>query len=358
VIRRRIIPILLAAACGWALAAAASAQETKTLLTPSGTIYQVRTGLYSDLEPGGTKTDPANFVIMWSAQDQTGATRGGIVAGTEDPSLKQSVDIAYDAPTDSLFVGWEDNYGMVSGIQFAILRSGSWTDAQLFPGVGITFAYNPQLLITHQTVLATDDQGNTISYDRAILSVIWWEESSTLQARYAPIFIENGQIQLDDVQVYSLPELVGSEGASSPGQIPAALYTHPTLQQDGLSSDILATFVDLNSQMLRTLRISAPSDLRNVPPDQKKTPSGRGHIIVVGRAGDAPIGGVQAMSASPVETIVGLNYKPTLAWQDGAAVYYMHFNGRSWDSVNAIPLTGGMTTEHALDLLRTMAMQN
>jgi hypothetical protein len=358
VIRRRLLPILLAAACGFASVAAASAQEVKTLLTPGGTIYQVRTGFYSDLEPGGARTDPGNYIILWSARDQSGAVTSGIVAGTEDPSIKQSVDIAYDAPTDSLFVVWENTYGALSGIQFAILSNGQWTDAQLFPGVGITFAYNPRLLITHQTVLATDDQGNTISYDRAILSVIWWQESSTLQALYAPIFIENGQIQLDDVQIYSLPELVGSEGASSPGQAPSALYTHPELQQDGLSSDILATFVDLESQMLRTIRISFPSDLRNVPPDQKKTPQGRGHIIVVGFSGGAPIGGAFAMGVSPVETIVGLNYKPTLTWQDTAAVYYSRFNGRTWGSVITIPLANGMTADHALALVRTMAMQN
>jgi hypothetical protein len=358
VFRRRLFPLLLAAVCGWALASAASAQEVRTLLTPAGTIYQVRTGLYSDLEPNGTQTDPNNYVILWSAQDQSGATNGGIVTGTEDPSPKASVDIAYDAPTNSLFVAWENSYGMVSGIRFAILRNGVWTDAQLFPGVGVTFAYNPQLLITHQTVLATDDQGNAISYDRAILSVIWWEESNTLQARYAPIFIENGQIQLDDVRIYSLPELVGSAGASSPGPISSALYAHPELQQDGLSSDILATFTDLESQMLRTVRISFPNDLRNVPPDQKKTPQGRGHIIVVGRAGDSPIGGVFAMGALPVETIVGLNYKPTLTWQDNAAVYYMRFNGRVWESVNTIPLANGMTADRAFSLVRTMAMQN
>src|SRR5512135_1094872 len=204
---------LVASLLGIAFAAFAgiAGAEERSLLTADGTLYHVQSGLYGSFEPNGTLASPTDFVIHWDSRDQAGMTQSGIIPGTANGDPKNQFDLAYDSLSNSLVLVWNDRLQVINSIQFAILQKGIWSGAQLLPSGIFSFASNPQILITHQTVQDLDAAGNEVDSLRSIISVIWWEDSIRPRARLAPIFVENGTFNLADIPIYDLPELVGSQ---------------------------------------------------------------------------------------------------------------------------------------------------
>jgi hypothetical protein len=345
------------AAAAMLSAPATARADQKSLLTPDGTLYHVESGYYSAFEPNGTAARPDDYVIEWTATPQAGSVSSGTVPGTASPDLKDQFDLAYDSVSQTLFLVWSNRFSMVNSVQFAILQRGIWTQSELLPSAVFTFAQNPRLLITHQTVRMLAPNGREQDYQRSIVSIIWWEESVHPRARYAPIFIENNGIDLADVQIFDLPELAGLTSRGIAGnavldETQGAIYQNPSLQADGLSSTILATFADPGSERFATVHIDFPSDLRI-------NPHGRGHVIVILKTDDRPK--PMAVPASPtlIGTTVGSGYHPTVYWQsDPGSVQFTVFDGSAWGDARTVPLTGGLTTNAAIVLIRAMAAQN
>jgi hypothetical protein len=346
----------LLAVAALAVAAGTRADE-RSLLTPDGSLYHVESGYYSAFAPGGTEARQDDYVIAWSATTQTGMATSGIVPGTATGDLKDQFDLAYDSVSQTLFLVWSNRFSMVNSVQFAIYQRGIWTQSQLLPSAVFTLTQNPRLLITHQTVRTLDRDGIEHDYPRSIVSIIWWEESIHPRARYAPIFIENDGIDLADVNIYDLPELAGLTSRGIAGnavldEMHEAIYQNPSLQADGLSSTILATFADLGSESFGTVHIDFPSDLRF-------NPHGRGHVIVILKTDERPK--PMAVPASPtlIGTTVGSGYHPTVYWQsDPGSVQFTVFDGSAWGDARTVALTGGLTTNAAIALIREMAAQN
>jgi hypothetical protein len=346
----------LLAVAALAVAAGTRADE-RSLLTSDGTLYHVESGYYSAFAPGGTEARPDDYVIAWSATPQTGMATSGIVPGTATSDLKDQFDLAYDSLSQTLFLVWSNRFSIVNAVQFAIYQRGIWTQSQLLPSAVFTFAHNPRLLITHQTVQTLNAAQQEEDYQRSIVSIIWWEESIHPRARYAPIFVERDGIDLADVQTYDLPTLAGASVTGRGAQAVLtqgedAIFQNPSLQLDGLSSTILATFADPASDTLDTLHIDFPSDLRS-------NPQGRGHVVVILKTDGRP----KPMTVPPAPTLIGTTvgsgYHLTVYWQsDPASVQFTVFDGTAWGDARTVPLTGGLTTNAAIALIRAMAVQN
>jgi hypothetical protein len=212
------------------------------------------------------------------------------------------------------------------------------------------------MLLSHQTIHMLDDQEHDIWKTRSILSVIWWEESHLVQARYAPIFLDE-DTSASDVAVYDLPAMVGSEGAESYGDVPAETYGYPSLQLEGPGGGIVATFTDLGKGRDFVLRVNYPSDLGAVNSKSWL----RRRIPVFGVALDAPmpiINGSGMMSA--VSTMIGPSYNPTLVWSEDTAVKFLRFDVATgkWGAVRSIALGTDMSKDRAYALIRDMASKN
>jgi len=337
-----------------ALAAVATAEE-KSLLTPDGTLYHVQSGLYRSFEPQGTAAQPGDIVIRWDSLDQAGVALSGIIPGTDNGDPKDQFDLAYDSLSQTLVLVWNDKTQVITSIQFAVLQKGIWTPAQLIPSGMFSFAANPQLLITHQTVQDLDVNGNEYDTARSIISVTWWEGSIRPRARFAPIFVENGSIDLADIQIYDLPELVGSQTiATASGAIENPLYEIPTLQQDGLSSTILATFADLATGTLQVARITFPSDFRHVI-----NPMHGRHVVVILGHNSAPILSAVPPNPTLLGIVVGSSYQPTVFWQsDPGSVHFASTDGTAWTDTRSLPLGRALSADAAVTLIRRMAIQN
>jgi hypothetical protein len=361
---RRTLRSLLTAAI-FALAAGAAfagdgpvagkPQEEKSLLAPDGTLYTVASGRASELGLAGNIL-PTDNVITWSLHRQDGSVEQGLVPDTLGQSLKRNLELAYDEPSGSLVLLFKEDLTVLNILRLGIFKNGDWTLTNLLPNLGFAHAYNPQILLSHQTVTTQDDKGNPLSQIRTILSVIWWEEAQYSQARYAPIFLDEVS-DANDVVVYDLPTLVGGAGgATSPGSHPATAYMYPSLQVEGIGGAILASFADLSADRHYVVRIRYPDNLGKPGPDNVIWQ--RRRIPVVGVASDEPIPNEVPTVIESVKTVVGGSYRPTLVWTTDVAVGYTRFDGRKWSAAITIPLTESMTSEKALRLVQEMASRN
>ena len=351
--RRRVSKIILGALAAFVLASSVSAEE-RTLLTADGTLYHVQSGFYRDLEPQGTSAQPGDFVLRWDSRDQSGAVQSGLIPGTNNRDPKDQMDLAYDSVSQSLVLVWNDRLQVLNSIAFAIFQKGIWTQSQLLPSGVFSFASNPRILITHQQTMDSDAEGNDVVANRSIISMIWWEDSFKPRARFAPIFVEGGSFNLSDIQIYDLPELVGSQSIEQTAILENPLFATPTIQQEGLSSSVLATFGDVATQSIHVVRIGFPSDFRHVIDPMH----GRHVPVILGHSG-SPL--LLAVPPTPIRlgTIVGSSYFPTVYWQsDPDHVNFSVSNGTSWTDTRSLALGGPITADAAIDLIRRMAIQN
>jgi hypothetical protein len=336
--------------------ASAASQEERSLLAPDGTLYSVRSGYASDLGLTDGSVNANDYVVAWSFRRQDGTVGQGVVPDTAGHSFKRNLQLAYDEPTGSLVLLWKEDFTVLNVLRLGIFRSGTWTLANLLPNLGFAHAYNPQMLLSHQTVSTENADGTTASRTRTILSVIWWEEAQYVQARYAPIFLDEVS-DASDVQVYDLPTAVGGAGGPTPtGDRSQGAYMCPGLQLEGIGGAILATFADLSADRHYVVRVNFPSNLGKPGPDNVTWQ--RRRIPVVGVASEGPISDSVPGGIDRVTTMIGASYHPTVVWRTDGAVGFSRFDGSTWSSARTIPLDSSMTYDRALRLVQEMATRN
>ncbi|HKF45462.1 MAG TPA: hypothetical protein VKG01_20390 [Thermoanaerobaculia bacterium] len=335
--------------------APAPAYEEKSILSPDGTLYVIRSGSATDLGVVGGNLGPSDKLIEWTSRSQDGQIQAGIIPGTVNADVKHNLDIAYDEPSDSLVLLWNEELTVLNVLRLGVYRNGTWSVGNLLPNLGMAHAYNPQMLLSHLSVNMVDPSGNAITKTRTLLSVIWWEEAQYAQARYAPIFLDDDQ-DPGDVQVYDLPALIGSGGSTPTAGRSTGAYMFPALQVDGMSGSLLASFADLSAGRHYVIRVSFPTELGRPGPDNATWM--RRRIPVVGVASDNPIGDVGPIVIGDVKTLIGFAYRPTLAWNTGTAIGYTRFDGKAWSSVRTIQLSDTMTADRAMRLVQEMATRN
>jgi hypothetical protein len=337
------------------LFAATARADDRSLLTPDGTLFRVESGTYQSLVPGGAEAQPSDYVILWTAKSQTGEVRSGLIPGTATPEVKDQFDLAWDSISQTLLVVWTNRFTVVNSVDFAIYHGGEWTKSSLPASSPFTFAANPKLVLTHQTMKTLDADGNEVDTPRSIASVVWWEDSVVPRARFAPIFIENGVVDLADVTIYDLPLLTGGALPSSSSDFTNPLFRSPSIQPDGFSSAVLLSFGDAAAGVLQLVRVDFPSDFRApAVPDRGR------HVIVILGQKSVPAPGEVSGSIDLSGSVIGGDYEPTVYWKtDGEnAVSYSIFDGTNWSAPKNVPLSDRIGTDAAVALIRAMALQN
>jgi hypothetical protein len=347
--------LLVAAVLVAGLAVPAVAEE-KSLLAADGTLYEVRAGLAADLGAIGESVAPEDYVIEWTERRQDSSVRVGIVPGTQSGSVKQNLDLAYDVSSGSLLLLWKEELTPLSFLQLGVLREGEWKTSVLLPNLGFSKAFNPQMRLSHSTVRWTGEDGQPVTRESSILSIIWWEESQYAQARYAPIFLDEDSLDSSNVAVYDLPALAGGGGPTSYEDVPSGAYLFPSLHSDGPAGPILASFADLHTKKNVVVRITFPTDLGT--PDANNITWMRRHIPIVGVVGESPLAPTAPVRVESVGTTIGAGYRPTYHWREADRLLYTRFDGREWNSVMAIPINETMSYERALSLVVGMATSN
>ncbi|HYB54306.1 MAG TPA: hypothetical protein VEG84_10600 [Thermoanaerobaculia bacterium] len=329
----------------------------KSLLSSDGTLYQVQTGLVSELGLSGPGLDPGDYAVVWSSTAQDGTQASGVIPGVSNSNVKTSLDLTYDEPTTTLVVLWREGNALVDKIRLAFSKAGSWTVADLLPNIGFPHAYNPQMLLTHQVTHTLDDKGGDVYTPQSILSIVWWEESSLAQARYASFFL-NETIDPSQVSIYNLPDLVADQGPTSLQNLTEGSYAYPALQAEGPGGAILASFADLASDKQYVVQLSYATDLG--APGAGNMTWLRRRIPVVGIASQGPISAVPAFGGLSVSvgTVIGSSFLPTLYWQTNGLFQYTRFDGAQWSAILSLTLSSDLTYDQAVVLIQGMAQRN
>jgi hypothetical protein len=352
---RFLLTAVLAVAALAALSSFCLALDDESLLTADGTLHVVRIGRAIDLGVSEA-ISPGNTVIDWSARGQDGTVLTALVPGTDSSSNKRNLQLAFDDQTQTLLVLWTEDTFPYSQVRIGVLHDGMWQSYGLLPNQGLSGAYNPRMVLTHQPVTHIDQQGEVVATTSSILSVIWWEDAQFGQARYAALFLDESGFNPVNLAVYDLPALLGESGETVYGGIPAASFLFPSLQPDGLSGSVLACFTDLHDQLFKVVRIQFPSD-QGKPSEAGNLKWQRRHIPIVGVATQGPVARMTPILASgpgnspAVGTSIGAGYRPTLYWRDADSLEYTRLDDGGWTPVRSIAIDESMPYERALALV-------
>jgi hypothetical protein len=359
--RRALLPSLFFAAAAAVLPGVASALEEVSLLTSDGTLHDVRTGTALELGIADKNISPNAWLIDWTSKAQDGTVTMAILPETVSFSDKHGLDLAYDDQTQTLLLLWTEDVSASSQIHIGVLSRGAWTNSMLEPSSGISQSVNPQMLVTHLDVSYLDQTGTRQTQTSSILSIVWWEWGPTAKARYASLFLDEGNFATTALTVSDVPALIGVTGPTSTTGVPSGAYLFPTLQADGLSGSILVAYADMHDQRQRVLHFDFPID-RGSPYDPTDMNWKRRHVPIVGVSVDGPIArAVPEMTETRdgVHTTIGRGYRPTLSWGNttGDTVQYIRLDTTDWGPVRSIAVSDQMTYEQAAALVAAMAQR-
>jgi hypothetical protein len=341
-----------------ALPALALALEEKSLLTPDGTLYVMRSGRAVDLAVEGV--NPESFLLECTTLAQDGNVTSQILPDSISSQDKHGLQLGFDEQTSTLLTVWTEDVSAFSHIRVGVFHDGTWTNSALLPKQGIAKAYNPKMQITHQKVSYLDEHDQVVSKTSSILSVVWWEEGAGLQARMATLFLDESGFDPANLAIYDVPALTGGQAASVYNDVPSGAYLYPNLQPDGLNGAVLVSYADLHSDQERVLRLSFPDD-QGKPSDPGSLKWQRRHIPIVGAMGDAPLPRkVPDMKDKEfaIGTTIGAGYRPTFYWHDADSLKYTRLENGDWSAIRSIAINDTTTYEKALALVSEMAGRN
>ena len=276
---RRFARPFLAALAALALAAAfaPAAAGASAALTKDGTLYEVFVTSYGTVVPGLSQNDSTLPVVALRTTAPGHEPTVEVVGGSVNPLLKFGESLAYDDSTRTVFVVYTNLQvqGFFADVRAAMRREGGWSDGGFLPTGGLYASVNPKLVVTRQSYKTFDADGNVVTKKRSILSVVWWEESTRSQARFAPLFIEDGALRFSDLTAYNLNELTNTAGPTDTSDLPTTAYMFPAVQLDPASNGgILVSFANLATRTQQVLRLGFPDD-DTKPQSTVPTPVGR-----------------------------------------------------------------------------------
>jgi hypothetical protein len=359
---RRVL-LSLAAAALLALTAGTSLAEEHSLLTSDGTVHTIASGKAIDLGVENLAQSPDNVVLEWTRVASDGTISSSIIPGTDSSSAKRGLQTAFDEQTQTLILMWTEDYKGYSQVRVGVMRQGAWTNSGLLPSQGISKAYNPQMVVSHQPVFHLDDHDQQVWTTRSTLAIVWWEEAQVGQARFATLALDENEFDPAGLEIYDLPALLGTSGPVSYDGVPTGAYLFPALQADGLGGGLVAVFADLHDQLEKVVKISFPED-QGKPSDSTSVNWKRRHIPIVGVVADGPLArmtpvlSLSAWGDLAVGTSVGSGYRPTHYWRDGSSLDYTRLDGADWAPVRSIAIDDVMTWDKATSLVVGMGQRN
>ena len=346
-----------------ALATAGTALGDDAVLAPDGTLYEVHPAKYGDVVslPDGSP-DASVPVLALSVTTTDGASHVEVVDGTFDGSREGSVSIEFEETTGTLFVAYTKSSGLMADMHVAIRRDGDWSGQDILSNQGLYLSVNPKVVVTRQQYLTFGELGETVTKSRSIFSLVWWEESGPSQARYAPIFVEDGALRVDAVEAWNLNELAGQAGVTDASGLPLSSFSYPSVQIDPTSNGgVLVTFANLVTRTQQVLRVSFPDDLTKLSPPGARRVSdeawARAHVPIGRTAGSGRIPAVMDTLAY-VGAVASQKGTTTFYWAEGGEMKFVQSSDAEAAAPRRIALRTDLSVEKAIRLVEALAAKN
>lgn len=358
----RFLPAFVALAAA-AILVSGPVLADSAVVASDGALYEVFPARYGDVvtAPGGSFS--ANTPVLALRVTRSGQpSEIEIVDGTLDDQQEGSVSVEFEETTGTLFVAYTKARGFMADMHVAVRRSAAWSGRDILPNQGFYLSINPKVIVTRQQYVDFDDNGLPVTKSRSIFSLIWWEESGPSQARYAPIFVEDGELRVDAVQAWNLNELAGAQGITDPTGLPLAAFSYPAVQADPTSNGgVLVTFANLATRQQQVLRISFPDDLtRLAPKGATKVPEeawARAHVPIGRSAGTGRIP-LNLDTLSDVDATISQKGITTFYWVEGSAMRFVRSDDLEEAPARQLSLRPDFSAEKATRLVKALAEKN
>ena len=310
--------------------------EAKSLLAMDGTLYSVQTGLVSDLGLVDSGVRPERLCRRLELE------RAGRSAGGRRHSGHREFD-AQDEPRPDLRRSDRDarralarrGLTVLNKIRLGIAQSGNWTLANLLPNLGFAHAYNPQMLLSHQTGPSRRERRDVCRALARSFRSSGGRKRSTRRRAMPPIFLD--EIDASTSQVLRPAGLGRRHRADGPADIPG----EPTPIRRCSRRDRRSRFSRASRSCRPTSTTS--SALRSRPSSASRRSDNvtwqRRRIPVVGVANEAPIAAIPTFGATASTRSSARLTARRFMWRDDVALHYIRFDGTAWSAVRSIAFT-------------------
>jgi hypothetical protein len=292
---------------GLAAPAQALGASHDSALGASGEVYQVKSGKYGDLFPGGQGTAPGTPVLAIDVTRPGAASQRVLIPDTLDSAAESSASLLYEDDSRTVYVVWESQEGIHPVLRLAGFDGTTWSTPISVVGNPFAPKTSPQFAITRESFEDTGEDGSPVVKHRNTLHLIWQEEGAApgaLETFYTPVVFVDG-IYTGTNPVYSLSDFL-PDGAG--GDIQPALLRSPTIQAGQDQRTVVVAFASLAKGRLATVEIDVlPEELSRL------SEKARSHIIEIGRSlYPADLPGLAEKARSHIIEI-GVAFHPELA---------------------------------------------
>ncbi len=355
--------LLSAAALAAMLLVAGPAAAENAVVAPDGTLYEVFQARYDEIIPTPEGSAVARVPVLGlRITPSEGEPRLELIDGTVDEDIEGSISVELEETTGTLFLAYTKTTGIMADMHIAVRRDGVWLGQDILSNRGLYLSINPKVAVTRQQYVAFDSEGNPVTKNRSIFSLVWWEESGPSQARYAPIFVEDGALRIDAVEPWNLNELAGTPGITDTGGLPISAFSYPAVQADpATNGGVLVTFANLVTRTQQVLRITFIDDLTKlVPPGATRVTDeawARSHVPIGRSVGTGRIPAVMN-TLSAVGAVASQRGVTTFYWVEGNTLRFVRSSDGEAAAPRSLALKSNFSEEKALRLVRALAEKN
>ena len=346
------------------LAFAAPAAADTAVVTPDGTLYEVYPARYADVVPSAEGTADAEIPVLALRTTLSGApAQVEVINGTLDDSEEGSVSVEFDSKTDTLFVAYTKFQGLMADMHVALRRGTVWIGENILPNQGLYLSINPKVTVTRQSFVDFDGEGGTITTWRSIFSLVWWEESGPSQARYAAVFVEDGELKLSSVVAYNLNELGSAAGPTDATGLSLSAFVYPSVQRDPTTNGgVLVSFANLALRKQQVVRITFPDDITKLcPPGATSAPEealARAHVPIGRSLGTGRLAAVPDNSTAELGAVASDKGVTTFYWFSQGALNFGRSDEPDGAAPKAITLKPTLGPDRAVSLVRELATRD
>jgi len=262
---------------GLAAPAPGLAASHDSALGSSGEVYQVKSGKYGDLFPGGQGTAPGTPVLAIDVTRPGAAPQRVLIPDTLDSAAESSASLLYEDDSRTVYVVWESQEGIHPVLRLAGFDGSTWSTPISVVGNPFAPKTSPQFAITRESFEDAGDDDTPVVKHRNTLHLIWQEEGATtgaLETFYTPVVFVDG-IYAGTNPVYSLSDFLPDSAA---GDVQPSLLRSPTIQAGQDQRTVVVAFASLAKGRLATVEIDVlPEELSRL------SEKARSHIIEIGR---------------------------------------------------------------------------
>ena len=359
--------LVLAASLLLACPASHVASAESAILTSDGTLYEVFIGPYRDVVAGASVVPYFPSQVFPVVALRTTAPNGNValefVDGTFTAEPKGLASIGVDETTGTVLVCYSKFQGLMSDLHIAVRRGGLWVGRDIAPSPGLYLSLNPRMTSTRQQYIDFDGKGGTVTKTRTIFSLVWWEESGLSQARYAPIFVEDGVLSVDAIVAFNLNDLVERKGFTDISGLPFSSYMFPAVERDPSSTKggVLVSFANLATRREQVISITFPDDLTKLTgasaaggvPDAQV----RAHVPIGRELGDGPIP-MNRDTQADVGYFLSSTGRATSWWTDSTGIRYIRNDAPADDPPKTLVVRPDFPVDRALSVIREMTLKN